>query len=69
MPEYKLVLDEPWTHLNARGNPVEGRRLTFQLADGTIVVVDVSHTDYTSKDVILAKLGEKIEAHKALLAL
>lgn len=66
MAEYKLALDEPWTFLNARGNPVEGRRLTFELGDGTIVIVDVSHSDYLNKEAVLSKLNEKLEARLAL---
>lgn len=69
MPDYTLVLDEPWTFLDARGNPVEGRRLTFRLSDGVIMTVNVSHDNYGNLELIVAKLNEKIEAHAALVAL
>ncbi|MBU2060027.1 MAG: hypothetical protein KKB38_20120 [Gammaproteobacteria bacterium] len=66
MMGYELVMDEPWTFLNARGNPVEGRRLTFQLADGTVVPVDVSKVDYRNPAVVKEKLEIEIEAHEGL---
>lgn len=69
MLDYSIVLDEPWTFLDARGNPVEGRRLTFELADGGIMIVDVSHANYSNLDLIVSKLEGKIEAHEALKAL
>lgn len=67
--DYKLELDEPWTFLNARGNPIQGRRLTFELGDGTVVTIDVSMAEYRKPDVVKAKLQEQIEAHEALQAL
>lgn len=69
MPDYSLVLDEPWTFLDVRGNPVEGRRLTFRLTDGAIMTVDVSHANYGNLELIVSKLDEKIAAHGALRAL
>jgi len=69
MPDYTLELNELWTFLNARGNPVEGRRLTFRYKDGTMFTVDVSKADALKPDVIRAKLEEQIEAHEALKAL
>jgi len=69
MADYVLELNELWTFLNARGNPVEGRRLTFRYKDGTMFTVDVSKADALKPDVIRAKLEEQIEAHEALKAL
>lgn len=69
MSDYTLELNELWTFLNARGNPVEGRRLTFRYVDGTMFVVDVSKVDALKPDVIKAKLEQQIEAHEALKAL
>jgi len=69
MADYVLELNELWTFLNARGNPVEGRRLTFRYKDGTMFTVDVSRADALKPDVIRAKLEEQIEAHEALKAL
>jgi hypothetical protein len=66
MANYTLELNEPWTFLNARGNPVEGRRLTFRYVDGTVFTVDVSKGDALKPDVIRQKLEEQIEAHEAL---
>jgi hypothetical protein len=69
MADYVLELNEPWTFLNARGNPVEGRRMTFRYVDDTIFVVDVSKADALKLDVITAKLRDQIDAHEALKAL
>lgn len=69
MAEYTLELNEPWTFLNARGNPVEGRRLTFRYTDGTMFTVDVSKADALKPELIKAKLQEQIEAHEALKSL
>lgn len=69
MTNYELLLDEPWTFLNARGNPVPGRRLTFQLGDDTIITLDVSKSEYRNIDAIKIKLDKEIKAHEALKAL
>lgn len=69
MPNYTLQLNEPWTFLNARGNPVEGRRLTFELGDGTVVIVDVSSSDYLKPEIVKARLEKQIAAHGAIQAL
>lgn len=66
---YTFELDEAWTFLNARGNPVQGRRLTYRLDDGTVISVDVTMPEYSQADVVRAKLEEKIAAHEALKAL
>jgi hypothetical protein len=66
---YTLLLDEPWTFLNARRNPVEGRKLTFELEDGTLVTLNVSMSEYRNPDKVRAKLQDEIEAHSALLSI
>jgi len=67
--EYTLELNEPWTFLNARGNPVEGRRLTFRYIDGTMFTIDVNKADALRPELIKARLEEQIKAHEALKAL
>jgi hypothetical protein len=62
-------MNEPWTFLNARGNPVEGRRLTYRYVDGTVFTVDVSKADALKPEIVKAKLQEQIDAHEALKAL
>ena len=69
MPEYTLKLDEPWTFLNVRNNPVEGRRLTFQLADDTVLTIDVTKAQYRNREIVKALLMAEIEAHDSLKAL
>jgi len=69
MAEYKLELSEPWTVLNARGNPAPGRRLTYRYKDNTIFIVDVTEADALQPDVVKARLEEQIKAHEALKAL
>ena len=63
----ELVLDEPWVLLNARGNPADGRRLTFELEDETKVIVDVTRADYRNPEKVKAALIREIEAHESLL--
>lgn len=67
--EYRLLLDEPWTFLNARGNPIEGRRLTFELEDGTVLPLDVTKAEYRKPKVIKEKLQSAIDARIAVLAI
>lgn len=69
MAEYILELDEPWTFLDKNKKPVQGRRLTYELGDGTIVHVNVTMSEYRSPESVKAKLTEAVEAHKAILAL
>lgn len=69
MADYTFELSEPWTFLNARGNPVEGRRITFRYADGTVFTVDVSKADALKPEIVKEKLEKQIEAHEALKAL
>lgn len=65
----ELKLDEPWALLNARGNPVAGRRLTFVHGDGTVLIVDVTNAEYGDSDVIKTKLAREVDAHDAIKAL
>lgn len=67
--EFKLVQDEPTSFLDHRKNPVKGRHLTFTLADGTMVELDVTSADYQNQAKVLEKLQTQIDAHNALLAL
>ena len=39
---YNIVQDEPWMFLDVRSNSVNGRKITFQIQDGTLFDVDVS---------------------------
>ncbi len=66
---YKLVQDEPWTFLDARKNPVNGRKLTYQLTDGTYVEIDVTMQEYHIPASVKAKLLVEIDAHKAITGL
>ena len=66
---YSLVQDEAFTYLDARGNPVTGRKLTFRLEDGTVVDIDVNKQDYRSPDRVKALVEAEISAHDAIAAL
>ena len=61
--KYKLVQDEPLIFLDARKNPVRGRRLTFEYEDGTMFEVDVTPSEYKNPEVIKKRLEEMIAAH------
>jgi hypothetical protein len=63
---YKLIQDEPWMFLDARKNPVNGRKLTYQLADGTYIELDLTVQDYHNPATVKAKLQAEIDAHDAL---
>ena len=66
---YTLVQDEPWSFLDARKNPVTGRKLTFRLEDGTYVELDVTPQQYRDAKAVKALLDAEIAAHTALKAL
>jgi hypothetical protein len=63
---YKLIQDEPWMFLDARKNPVNGRKLTYQLADGTYLELDLTVNDYHNPATVKAKLQAEIDAHLAI---
>lgn len=65
---YKLVQDEPWVFLDARKNPVNGRKLTYQLDDGTYIELDLTVQEYHSVPILKAKLQVEIDAHNAIKA-
>lgn len=65
---YQIVLDESWVFLDARKNPVTGRKITFQLPDGTLSDVDVTMSEYGSPATVKAKILEKVKAHNDLMA-
>lgn len=67
--DYTLELNEPWTFLNARGNPVKGRRLTFKLGDGAVIELDVTKSEYHNPDTVKAKLLKEIAAYESIKAL
>ena len=67
--KYKLVQDEPWTFLDARKNPVTGRKLTYQLLDGTYIEIDLTVQEYHTPATVKAKLTAEIDAHEALTAI
>jgi hypothetical protein len=63
---YKLVQDEPWMFLDARKNPVQGRKLTYQLSDGTYLELDMTVNEYHNPATVKAKLQTEIDAHTAI---
>ena len=74
MPEektmgYRLIQDEPWTFLDARHNPVHGRKLTYRLADGTAIEIDLTLDEYHAPATVKARLTSEIAAHAAIAGL
>jgi len=66
--EYRIVLRERFTFLNALGNPVQGYRVTFEMADGTVDYVNIPEGDY-DPDHVRAAITDKIERHQAVAGL
>lgn len=60
---YQVVMRERQLFLDARNNPVNGYRVTFEMADGSVDWVDVSENMYLDPEFVKAKIEEKIEAH------
>ena len=63
---YNIVQDEPWMFLDVRSNPVNGRKITFQIQDGTLFDVDVTMVEYHNPSLIKAKIEKLIASHEAL---
>ena len=66
---YKLVQDEPWVFLDVRKNPVNGRKLTYQLSDGTYLELDASMQEYANPTVLKPRLQALIKAHSDVAGL
>lgn len=66
--EWTIELVEPWTFLNARGNPVEGYRVTFRTVWGDVSYVDISRQEFEAEQVgeRIATEVEKIKAVRGL---
>lgn len=60
--EFTIIQRERTTFLDARHNPVDGYRVTFELADGTIDWVDVPKSMYNKKNVDKA-IAKAVERH------
>ncbi len=63
---YKIDTDEPWTFLDAKLSPVHGRRLTFVLDTGEVVMVNVTMTEYRNPDALKAKVEKEIAATQSV---
>lgn len=66
---YALIQDEPWIFLDARKNPVNGRKLTYRIADGTLIEIDVTPQEYRDPAAVKTRLQGEIKAHQALAGL
>jgi hypothetical protein len=61
---YEVVMIEPWTFLNERGNPVAGFRVTFTYEGGFTDWVDIPEKTYNAvsvKQAIEARITKHIE--------
>lgn len=65
----RLLQDEPWIFLDVRKTPVHGRKLTFQLDDGTNVELDLTMQEYRTPATVKARLATEITAHDALIGI
>lgn len=59
---------EPWTMLNARGNPIPGFRVSFSFGPGVSDFVLISEKQYNAESVKLA-IEERITTHAGVLTL
>jgi len=64
--KYTLVLDDPASYLDERGNPRTGRRLLYRGEDDSTYELTVSLTEYKDPDTVKAKLKALTDAHEAL---
>jgi len=65
--EYEIVMVERVTFLDARNNPVDGYRITFQIADtGITDWVDVPERLY-EREYVEQQIVAKLERHSKML--
>jgi len=64
----KVLQVEPWTFLDARKNPVEGYKVTFQSDLGQVGTVDIRKADFNPEKVgdLVAEEASKIDAVMSL---
>jgi len=64
----KVLQVETWTFLDARHNPVEGHKVTFQTDLGMVGSVDIPKADFTPEKVgdRVAEEAAKIDAVMSL---
>lgn len=65
--DYKILQRERWTFLDARGNPTDGYRVTFEMPDGTVDWVDVPKKQYKKATVDKA-IEAAIAIHLAVVS-
>jgi hypothetical protein len=64
---YEIKMRERVTFLNERSNPVDGYRVTFQLADGTIDWIDLPKAQYNKANVAAA-IEAAVTLHESVTA-
>ncbi len=63
--DFEILLKERWTFLNPQGNPVEGYRITFRMADGTTDYIKITE-DQLDPEIVGKKIEEKVIRHNAI---
>lgn len=63
---YNILLTERWTYLNAQNNPVDGYRITFEVAStGSVDHVIIAENQYTASTVDAA-IRERVKEHESI---
>ena len=65
---YEVINVEPWTFLDARGNPVAGYKVTFTYEGGFVDWIDIPEKTYNAANV-KAAIQNKISKHIEVLTL
>lgn len=66
--KYTILQVEPWTLLDARGNPVAGYKVTFTFEAGITDTVDVPKAQYNAA-AVSAMIEAAIVKHAEVLSL
>lgn len=67
--KFTLVQDEPWIFLDVRKNPINGRKLTYRVEDGTVIEINVTMHEYGNVEAVKGKLRETLNAHAGVLGI
>lgn len=65
---YEVTMVEEWTFLNARGNPVEGYRVSFTTTEGIEGYVTVARSKM-SKEAVAEAISAEMEKLEGVLGL
>ena len=63
---YEIKMTERATFLNERLNPVDGYRITFQMADGTIDWIELPKAQYNA-EAVKAGILLSVKLHESII--